>query len=419
MVAQVKSQRSSQIGNQPTFINGSNFCLPQKSILRYKQKLSNRMAQHLKGAPDNKIIQAIILRLEKCNENENLWVAEDLHTAEGECFNGRGNYYSCGSRFCSQCVSIPSRRNAKIADYILDKLKHRNLRFIVPTMPDDALSHLSWLEQREVFYHAWRWLTTKSKWWKDNVDGVIRNDEFTAKLNRKNLYHYHSNFLAVFKTSLIPSHLKVKQEWAKALKVAFNHFDIEWHCPTKNGLPDVRIKPIVAKVKDGEKEISREKVISELCKYATKPQDWDNVPIEDIEQIAKLEHFPRMFEVLGICKTVAKEIRPKPQQKTVNSPESTINEGDNFNSNLNNKNYVHTNYITVPKIYASSNHFWKPPPKSRQKSWFRRLRDNEITLDQYKIELSITVGRTIRFRKMQLRQKYPFATFQTLDGQVF
>ncbi len=418
MVAQ-QFHNSSQSGKSTHLINGFGFCAPQKLALRFKQKLSNRMAQHLKSAPYNKIIEAIIYRLEKCNQNENLWVAEDLHTAEGECFNGRESLFSCGSRFCSQCVSRPSRRNAKIANYILDKLKHRNLRFIVLTMPDDALSHLSLLQQREVLYHANRWLTTKSKWWKDNVDGVIRNDEFTAKLHRKNLYHLHSNLLAVFKTSLIPSHLKLKQEIAKGLKVAFNYLDIEWHCPTENGLPNVYIKRIVANVKDGEKEISREKVIAELCKYATKPQDWDDVRIEDIEQIVELERFPRMFEVLGICKTVAKEIRPKPQQNAVNSPESTINEKDNYYSNLDTKTYVHTNFITVPKIDASSNHFGRPPPKSKQKSWFRRLKDNEITLEQYKIELYFTVKRTIRFRKLQLRQKFPFATFQTLDGQSF
>jgi hypothetical protein len=112
-------------------------------------------------------------------------------------------------------------------------------------------------------------------------------------------------------------------------------------------------------------------------------------------------------------------VRPKPQQKTVNSPENAINEKDNFNSNLNTDNYVHTNSISVPKIYASSNHFGRPPPKLKQKSWFRRLRDNEITLEQYKIEYSFTILRTIRFRKLQLRLKYPFATFQTLDGQSF
>jgi hypothetical protein len=204
----------------------------------------------------------------------------------------------------------------------------------------------------------------------------------------------------------------MKQEWAKALKVAFNHFGYEWHCPTKNGLPNVYIKRIVANVKDEEKEISREKVIAELCKYATKPQDWDDVRIEDIAEIAELERFPRMFEVLGICKTIAKAIRPKP-------PQNAINEKDNFNSNLNTDNYVHTTFITVPKIDATSNHFGRPPPKLKQKSWYRRLRDNEITLEQYKIEHSFSLERIIRFRKIQLRQRYPFATFQTLDGQVF
>ncbi len=412
MVTRPERQNSSPIGNQPTFVNGFGFCLPQKSILRHKQKLSNKMVQHLKGASDNKIIEAIIYRLEKCNLNENLWVAEDLHTADGECFAGRGVYSSCGSRFCSQCVSIPSRRNAKIAGYALDKLKHRDLRFVVLTMPDDALSHLSLLQQHDVFYKAWRLLTTKSKWWKGFVRGVIRSNEFTAKLDRKNLYHYHTNLL--LDCPYLP-HLTLKQEWTKYLKKSFKHFGIEWHCPTENGFPNVYIKRIVSKVNDEKKEIGREKVISELCKYATKPQDWDNVPIEDIEEIAELERFPRMFEVLGSFS----DVRPKPQQKTVNSPENAINEKDNFNSNLNTDNYVHTNSISVPKIYASSNHFGRPPPKLKQKSWFRRLRDNEITLEQYKIEYSFTILRTIRFRKLQLRLKYPFATFQTLDGQSF
>jgi hypothetical protein len=416
MVAQVKSQRSSPIGNQTTLANGFGFCAPQKSILRFKQKLSNRMAQSLKAASDNEIIEAIIYRLEKCNLNENLWVAEDLHTDGGECYPGRGNLVSCGSRFCSQCVSIPSRRNAKIANYILDKLKHRDLRFVVLTMPDDALFNLSLLRQHDVFYYAWRLLTTKSKWWKSFVRGVIRNDEFTVKLDRKNLYHYHTNLLL---DCLYLAHLTLKREWAKYLKKAFKHFGIEWHCPTKNGFPDVYIKRIVSKVNDEKKEISREKVISELCKYATKPQDWDFVPIEDIEEITKLDRFPRMFEVLGSCKTVAKEIRPKPRQNAVNSPKSTINEKDNFNSNLNTKTYVHTNPITVPKTSASSNHFGRPPPKLKQKSLFRRLRDNEITINQYKIEFDFTAERTKRFRKIQLRQRYPFATFQTLDGQSF
>jgi hypothetical protein len=412
MVAPSKSNNSSPNGNQPTLANGFGFCLPQKSALRFKQKLSNKMVQHLKRASANKIIQALILRLESCNPKENLWVGEDLHTVDGECFNGRGNFFSCGSRFCSQCVSRPARQNAKIAGYALDKLKHRDLRFVVLTMPDDALSHLSLLQQHDVFYKAWRLLTTKSKWWKGFVRGVIRSNEFTAKLDRKNLYHYHTNLL--LDCPYLP-HLTLKQEWTKYLKKSFKYFGIEWHCPTENGFPNVYIKRIVSKLNDDKNEVLREKVISELCKYATKSQDWDNVPIEDIAEIAELERFPRMFEVLGSFS----DVRPKPQQKTVNSAENVINGQGNYYSNLNTDNYVHTNSITVPKIYPESGHFGKPPPKLKQKSWFRRLRDNEITINQYKIELAFTVERTIRFRKIQLRQKYPFATFQTLDGQVF
>jgi hypothetical protein len=416
MVAQPKFHNSSPNGKKPTLSTGFGFCLPQKSALRFKQKLSNKMAQRLKGASDDKIIEAIIYRLEKCNQNENLWVAEDLHTAEGECFNGRESLFSCGSRFCSQCVSRPARRNAKKTQYVLNRLNHKDLRFVVLTMPDDSLSHLSLFQQHQVFYYALTYLRKKSKWWKKYVRGVIRCDEFTVKLGRKNLYHYHSNLL--LHSRFLP-HLILKKEWAEALKAAFKHFGIEWDCPTKNGLPNVYIKRIVANVKDGEKEISREKVVSELCKYATKPADWDDVRIEDIEEFAQLEKFPDMFGSWGTCRIVAAEMNPKPRQNAVNSPESTTNEKDNFNLNLNTDNYIYTNSISVPKIYPESGHFGRPPPKLKQKSWFRRLRDNEITINQYKIEFDFTVERTKRFRKIQLRQRYPFATFQTLDGQSF
>jgi hypothetical protein len=416
MVAQVKSQRSSQIGSQSTLANGSRFCLPQKSVLQYKRQSSNKMVQRLKAVPDNEIIEAIIYRLEKCNEKHNLWVGEDLHTADGECFKARGHFSGCNSRFCSQCVSRPSRRNAKKAQYVLNRLNRLNLRFIVLTMPDDALSHLSLLQQHDVFYHALTYLRKKSDWWKKYVWGLIRNDEFTAELGRKNLYHYHSNLLV--HSRFLP-HLTLKKEWAEALKAAFKHFGIKWDCPTANGLPNVYIKRIVSKVNDEKNEITIEKVIAELCKYATKPQDWDNVPIEDIEELAELEKFPDMFGSWGTCRTVAAEMNPKPQEKTVNPPESTINERGNYYSNLNTDNYVHTDSISVPKIYTKSGRFGKPPPKSKQKSWFRQLRDKEITLSQFKIEHSNAVERAIRFRKIQLREKYPSAIFQTLDGQVF
>jgi hypothetical protein len=416
MVAQQsKLNNSSQIGESTHLINGFGFCLPQKLALRFKQKLSNRMAQHLKSAPYNKIIEAIIYRLEKCNQNENLWVAEDLHTVEGECFPARGTLAPCRSRLCSQCVSRSARINAKIADYVFNKLNPAYRRYIVLTMPDDSLSHLSLLKQREVFYKAWDWLI-ESDWWKDNVRGVIRCDEFTVKLDRKNLYHYHGNLLAdcVF----LPI-LRLRQQWAKALKFSYKHYGIEWDCPTKDGFPDVYIKRIVAKVKDEKKEISREKVIAELCKYATKPQDWDFVPLEDIAELVALKRFPRMFDLTGSCKAIAKGMRPKPRQNAINSPENVVNEQDNYCSNLNHSTYVHTKPLSVPKIHASSNHFGRPPPKLKQKSSFRRLQDNEITLEQYKIEFDFTVERTKRFRKIQLRQRYPFATFQTLDGQSF
>jgi hypothetical protein len=389
--------------------------------LQYKQALSRKIAARLDGVTSGDVVQALAYRIKACNQNRNLWTATDLHNVEtGDCYDGRGSLWACSSRFCSHCVGKLSRRAAKIADYIYQnerKIIFCEWRFIVFTMPDAALAGLPLATHHDVFYDAWRHLYTKSEFWKRKVRGAIKTEEFTLKSARQNPYHFHGNVLAY---GYFLDHLKLKEEWTKALKISFARHGLKWHCPTKSGLADVQIKLVVRRrIRDDEREISRENAVSELCKYVTKPQDWQSIPAEHLAEVASTPRFFRAFEPVGCCRETAKAIRPKKSENALREPENAECEHAENDAQLNKDAYVHTKQITVPKIFQKSSNFLRPPPKRRKKSWFLRLKNKEITLHDYKLELADEIAKATEFRKGQLRSKFPFATFETLSGECF
>jgi hypothetical protein len=55
--------------------------------------------------------------------------------------------------------------------------------------------------------------------------------------------------------------------------------------------------------------------------------------------------------------------------------------------------------------------------RKKQVDW--RARVTEVGYEQYKIELDEEIRAVQEARKLQLRKRFPSATFQTLDGEVF
>ncbi len=384
----------------------------QKAKLRYKQTLSAAVAARLETAADVETVRALAYRIKACNQNQNLFAAADLHNAEtGELFTGRGSLWCCGSRLCSNCVGKLSRRSAKIAEFVFANQPAKpfhDWRFVVFTMPDNALAGLPLSKHHEVFYAAWRWLSTKSEFWEKKVSGAIKTEEFTISAERANIYHFHGNAL-VFGNFLDEKLLKI--EWTRALKISFARFGLPWHCPTKNGLADVQISRV--------SKSNFKQTVSELCKYITKPQDWQKIPIEHLADVAGNPRFFRAFELSGVCRTVAKALRPNQPENAPRSQPTAESETADFHTNANEYAYVHTKQIIVPNFLLPPERNWKPPPKPRRKSWFLRISSGELTANQYKIELSADIENAISFRKAQLRAKFPFAEFETLNGETF
>jgi hypothetical protein len=396
-----------------------------------KQTTSNKIADRL-DLVGSKIASALSDRIRLCNQNWNLCEGKGLVNGKtGATFNGRVLLWNCKSRFCSFCVSSISSRNRKISNYIIEnqptedylyynKKTPYEWRFAVLTIPDDLLIGLSLFHQREVFYHAWRLFSTKSKYFKKVVSGGIKTEEFTHD-SAPNPYHYHGNLL-LYCQFLNQEQFKI--DWTKYVKSSFEHFGIRWEKPkTKSKLLNVYLKRVVdQRVNEDHKTlISVQNSIKYLCKYVTKSQTWEEIPLSDLKEITENRRFWRMFEVFGSCRETAEPLRKLKAVKTAPKPVVVVNPRAEVISSLSNgRFYVHTPTINATNpAFTPSNPSHAPPKKEKKKSWFYRISNNLITNEKYRSELINNFIHIRQFRIKQLQALYPTAKFRMLDGAEF
>jgi phage-related minor tail protein len=100
-------------------------------------------------------------------------------------------------------------------------------------------------------------------------------------------------------------------------------------------------------------------------------------------------------------------------EKTVQASTNAELENVNGSVNLNKDAYLDTKEL----INRQENELLNKRKRVRRVSW--RIRVKQIPLWQYRMELADEIEEVQRFRRIQLQRKYSFATFQTLDGEVF
>ena len=401
--------------------------------IQLKQNSSNKIANRL-NLVGSKVACALSDRISLCNQNWNLCLGEGMVSGTtGATFDGRVLLWNCKSRLCSFCVSSLSRRSRKISNYIIDnqppetyvfrnRITPYEWRFVVLTMPDDALIGLSLFHQREVFYHAWRLFSTKSEYFKEIVSGGIKTEEFTHDTS-PNPYHYHGNLLLYCQ---FIDHKQFKKDWTKAVKASFKHFNLSWQFP-KTTLLNVYLKRVVdQRVNEDHKTlISIQNAVKYVCKYATKSQTWEDLPLSDLKEIVENRRFWRMFEVFGSCRETAKPLRTT-KTATAPVPAPTIvnyREGELISVLSNGAFYVHSPTINATNAtspaFVPANPAHAPPKKEKKKSWFYRISNNLITNEKYRSELINNFIHIRQFRIKQLQALYPNAKFRMLDGAQF
>ncbi len=372
-------------------------------------------------------LMALSKRMTKCADRANHFLAADLHNQQtGEMFHAFGHLYPCSSKLCHSCVATYGKRNKKTAaaainevklirrtykDYETGKIREQQelLRFITLTMPPVKAGCIDSLK---IILDAWERFR-KTDFFKNYVSGFARDAEFTTR--KDGTYHTHIHLIAA--SVFIPEHL-IKKFWTKCVEAAFHKAGLEFEPETASGYCVVNLK-LVNNVESATKE---------LCKYITKSDSWSEVPKEHLLEIASVARWPKMFSLGGTFAAAA--LRLERQRAAARAAARTFSDDARLGSahdtsSAERESYVHTKSLSdgfseveTSEETLEEEETTKAQPKRLKKPNWRTL-VRRVGLEKYEKILDEQVEAHQFYRKIQLRQKYPLATFTDLTGRTW
>jgi hypothetical protein len=386
----------------PSNLSTEIFCADQKIRATFKREQTTGIVARLRQS-DNKTALACAERLERCASPSNVFVADDFHNADGEAYSANGNLWSCSSLLCQNCTGKLARNNRKTIRHVVKNEKlyvAENWYFITLTMPnlllkDYSLDFITLVFQKafEAFTHRNNDARKRTQYQK-LIRGLFKNAEFTYTENQT--FHFHAHLLAIAKSKIQRDNFSlIRTLWTNALEKSFEFYGIPFELNTSDNLAVVNVQKV--------NFANREKTIQELCKYVTKSDSWQNIPLAEIEKIIERPRRVRMFEALGVCRESAKKMRERLTKARENQNKEFLAEYRKARANIEVETYLDLKQLTPRKV------------KQRRASW--RVRIKEISLDEYRKELDREVLQVQEYRRRQLLRSYPAATFETLDGR--
>jgi hypothetical protein len=364
-------------------------------------------------------LMALSKRIKYCSERENHYIAGELHSQQtGETFDGNGHLYPCAHKFCHSCVATYAKRNHKtaaaaISEIALLKRKYKDftkegrpemerkerLRTITLTMPPIVASCVDSLKIILAAFEKLR----KTDLFRNYISGFARDAEFTVRSDGT----YHAHIHLIVAGMYLPD-FEFKAQWTKCVEAVFNKAGIEFQPGTKSGYLNVHFGYVN----------NLEKATKELCKYITKSDSWSEVPKSHLLEIASVARWPKMFALGGTFAVAA--ARLKRQQREARAAELARHA-----DNAERKGYVHTKSVsgrssedgTSVETLESMEATKVQPKRFKKPNWRTLVR--EVGLAKYEIILEEQVKRQREYRKQQLKQKYPLATFTDLTGKVW
>lgn len=314
-----------------------------------------------KEAPhDYKLLFAYAYRLRKCNDRSNVWLAKDLHNRSFECFDGTGRFWMCNLKLCPYCIAQSSRRSRRIIREALNanpSPPNPTPRFATLTIENPKLPIL---ETRAIVNHAWS-MFRKRKWFKENIQGGTKNEEFTVT---RNGYHWHIHGLW---QSRYIDYQDCRWNWTQCVRSAFEAKGLPFAANTKDEMLILKIKRIA----------SMDNAINEVSKYVTKADSWRKVPPDTLLSVCRIARFPRMFDTFGTFKLSSLGGVPDEEEASI----------------------VHTKSIT-----------------DGEANGWRRASMTHTTQD-FVTEMQSIVSDTFAYRREALKHRFPYATFTHLQHQ--
>ena len=232
---------------------------------------------------DRRELLGLAERIAACNSKSNAFRTDEAINFEtGELYEAIGSLWQCGSKLCPQCLAKQSQRNRKKLREAMQDVELRRgerLRFITLTIQNPKTS----LRQtRGIINRAWS-MFRKRRLCVDLWRGGCKTEEFTVT---RNGYHYHLHLLVISKYALFQEYRRV---WTECVEKAFEEAAIAFEPNTKDGY-------LLVKVLDVQ---SRERSINEVCKYITKADSWQKLPLTVLAHIGLIRRWHRMFELFG------------------------------------------------------------------------------------------------------------------------
>lgn len=372
-------------------------------------------------------------RMAACSSKSNHFLANDLNNADGECFDGFGNLYGCGSKLCHSCVDKAAKLNRKKAREAITNTKllrreflppgakkyiveDERYRFVTLTMPKVSVSCTKTIK---VLSYAWE-LFRKLDFTKTYFGGYVKSIEFTVRSDES--YHAHIHLLAI---SFFLPEKTIKRLWRRCVQKSFVEAGLDWREATKNLKDDEKLN-VNLKLVHSERKVVKGKIVNEIshkmlneiCKYVTKSESWEKIPASHLLEIANVKRWSRMFELAGRLKDTARSIKAEKESAKESPAEQEQN-----NAVL---NYLDTKYFTDGEAVAensenSCDSAQNPPAESEKKikreNWREIIRVKGLKM--YKQILDQQVKAMQRVRRRQLREKFPLATFVDLTGFVW
>jgi hypothetical protein len=291
---------------------------PERDVVAvacYRSRRGAQIAVRIEGAivTGAASAQRVVDCLRECARPENAFHAEDMHNDAGELFKGLGTLWTCNERLCPACLSDRSRRargRVRAALGRVAPIGDERWRFVTLTMPTMAARDVPLLAALYVVARAWR-LFSKRDWWSGLVRAGVKGVEFTLgnpkRLEREGRewspevdgYHVHIHLLVL---SGWVEWSKLREEWSECLRASWSEQGIEQSINTKDGLAVCDVRLIVNRKQGAGRGITSEGAVNEVAKYVTKCESWLSVPESQLVEVASIERWPRMFELLGECR---------------------------------------------------------------------------------------------------------------------
>lgn len=301
-------------------------------------------------------VQALSERIGACNETTNqFWSPDAFNRDTGEVYEATGSLWQCGSKLCPNCLANQARRSRKklreaVANQTLEK--GERYYFATFTIPNPKTSLI---ETRSIVDRAWQ-LFRKRSLCVELIRGGVKSEEFTLTPNG---FHYHLHFIWLSKFLL---YNEARRVWTECVEIAFAEANKTFQPMLKSNQVWVKILPITL----------TEKSIHEVCKYITKSDSWTKMRPQDLNDVALIKRWFRMFEMFGcFAKRNTSEVS------------------------------VHTSNLSDGEAVAKAEY------------WRSRL--EKIGLDRYRDELFSEISEVRRIRMDQLRRRWPESTIENLS----